>query len=51
VTVSPACCSIAVGEAVLAMEDPDAPRIDPALIVANQRRRRGGLANIAVVAG
>jgi len=51
VKVSSACCSIAVGEAVLAMEDPDAPRIDPALIAANARRRRGGLARIAVVAG
>jgi len=51
VKVTPACCSIAVGEEVLALEDPDAPRIDPALIVANERRRRGRLANIAVVAG
>ncbi|KPK07837.1 MAG: radical SAM protein [Betaproteobacteria bacterium SG8_39] len=51
VKVTPACCSIAVGEEVLALEDPAAPRIDPALIVANERRRRGRLANIAIVAG
>ena len=51
VKVTPACCSIAVGEEVLALEDPDAPRIDPALIVAHERRRRGRLANIAIVAG
>jgi len=51
VKVTPACCSIAVGEALLAPEDADAPRIDPALIVAHARRRRGGLANIPVVAG
>jgi uncharacterized radical SAM superfamily protein len=51
VKVTPACCSIAVGEEVLALEDPDAPRIDPALIVAHERRRRGRLADIAVVAG
>jgi len=51
VEVTPACCSIAVGEEVLALDDAHAPRIDPALIVANARRRRGRLANIAVVAG
>jgi uncharacterized radical SAM superfamily protein len=51
VKVTAACCSIAVGEEVLALDDPGAPRIDPALIVAHARRRRGGLANIAVVTG
>jgi len=51
VKVTPACCSIAVGEEVLALDDAHAPRIDPALIVANERRRRGRLATIAVVAG
>jgi uncharacterized radical SAM superfamily protein len=51
VKVTPACCSIAVGEEVLALEDPTAARIDPALIVAQERRRGRRLANIAVVAG
>jgi len=51
VKVTPACCSIAVGEEVLALEDPQAARIDPALIVAHERRRGRRLANIAVVAG
>jgi len=51
VKVTPACCSIAVGEEVLALDDPGAARIDPALIVAHERRRGRRLANIAVVAG
>jgi len=51
VKVTSACCSIAVGEEVLALEDPQAERIDPALIVAHERRRGRHLANIAVVAG
>jgi len=51
VKITATCCSIAVGEEVFALDDSGAARIDPALIVANARRRRGGLANIAVVAG
>jgi uncharacterized radical SAM superfamily protein len=51
VKVTPACCAIGVGEEVLALEDPEAPRIDPALIVAHARRRRSRLADIPVVAG
>ncbi|MDX1375896.1 MAG: hypothetical protein R3357_10060 [Burkholderiales bacterium] len=51
VRVTPACCSIAVGEEVLALDDARAPRIDPHLVAAHERRRRARLAGIAVVAG
>jgi uncharacterized radical SAM superfamily protein len=50
VKVTPACCSIAVGEEVLAFEDPAAPRIDPRLVVEAERRAASRIARIPVVA-
>ena len=51
VKVTPACCSIAVGEEVLALEDPSAPRIDPRLVAEAERRGRARrLARIPIVA-
>jgi uncharacterized radical SAM superfamily protein len=49
VKVTPSCCSIAVGEEVLALEDAAAARIDPRLIAAAERRARR-LARIPIVA-
>lgn len=52
VKVTPACCSIAVGEEVLAMEDSAAPCVDPVLLVEAERRKLAGrLSRIPVVAG
>jgi len=50
VKVTPACCSIAVGEEVLALADPSAERIDPELLVQAERRSVSRLARIPVVA-
>ena len=50
VRVTPACCSIAVGEEVLALADSSAERIDPGLVVQAGRRAAGRLARIPVVA-
>jgi uncharacterized radical SAM superfamily protein len=50
VKVTPACCSIAVGEEVLALEDPAAARIDPRLVVEAQKRAASSLSRIPVVA-
>ncbi len=51
VKVTPSCCSIAVGEEVLALQDPSAPRIDPRLVAEAERRTRSRrLARIPVVA-
>jgi uncharacterized radical SAM superfamily protein len=50
VKVTPACCSIAVGEEVLALADPAAARIDPELLVRAERRAASRLSRIAVVA-
>ena len=50
VRVTPACCSIAVGEEVLALADPAAERIDPRLVVEAERRRTSRLSRIPVVA-
>ena len=50
VKVTPACCSIAVGEEVLALDDPSAPRIDPRLVVEAERRAASRIARIPVVA-
>ena len=54
VRVTPACCSIALGEEVLALQS-DGVRIDVERIIEHERsrgagRRRGALANIRVVA-
>ena len=54
VRVTPACCSIALGEEVLALQN-DGVRIDVARIIEHERsraagRRRGALADISVVA-
>ena len=54
VRVTPACCSIALGEEVLAHQS-DGVRIDVERVIEHERsraagRRRGGLANISVVA-
>jgi len=50
VKVTPACCSIAVGEEVLAFEDPAAPRIDPRLVVEAEKRAASRISRIPVVA-
>jgi len=50
VKVTPACCSIAVGEEVLALADPSAERIDPELLVQAERRAASRLSRIPVVA-
>ena len=50
VRVTPACCSIAVGEEVLGLDDPHAPRIDPRLAVEASRMRATRLSRIPVVA-
>ena len=54
VRVSAACCSIAAGEEVLALESDSGMRVDPARVIARERasarRRAGGLAGIPVVA-
>jgi hypothetical protein len=50
VKVTPACCSIAVGEEVLALEDPAATRVDPRLVVEAEKRARSRLSRIPVVA-
>jgi len=49
VRVTPACCSIAVGEEVLALADPAAERIDPRLVVEAERRRASRISRIPVV--
>ncbi|MBI4193789.1 MAG: radical SAM protein [Betaproteobacteria bacterium] len=55
VRITPACCSIALGEEVLALEAHEGVRIDPAQVIAHERsrgRRRGGsLAGIPIVRG
>jgi len=54
VRVTPACCSIAVGDEVMALERQSGIRVDLQDLIAEQRRRpRGGsaLAGIPVVAG
>jgi lipoyl synthase len=54
VRVTPACCSIAVGDEVMALERESGLRVDLQDLIAEQRRRpRGGsaLAGIPVVAG
>ena len=48
--VTPACCSIAVGEEVLALEDPGTPRIDPRLVVEAEKRAASRISRIPVVA-
>jgi uncharacterized radical SAM superfamily protein len=50
VKVTPACCSIAVGEEVLALDDPSAPRIDPRLVVEAEKRATSRISRIPVVA-
>jgi len=50
VKVTPACCSIAVGEEVLALQDAAAERIDPRLVVEAQKRAASSLSRIPVVA-
>lgn len=50
VKVTPACCSIAVGEEVLALDDPSAPRIDPRLVVEAEKRAASRISRIPVVA-
>lgn len=50
VNVIPACCSIAVGEDVLGLEDRAAPRIDPWLVAQAGKRARSSIARIPVVA-
>jgi len=50
VKVTPACCSIAVGEEVLAFDDSRAPRINPRLVVEAERRAASRIARIPVVA-
>ncbi len=50
VKVTPACCSISVGEEVLALEDPAAARIDPRLVVEAEKRASSRIARIPVVA-
>ncbi|MGE5129048.1 MAG: radical SAM protein [Sphingomonadaceae bacterium] len=49
VKVTPACCSIAVGEEVLALDDPSAPRIDPRLVVEAEKRAASRISRIPVV--
>ncbi len=53
VRVTPACCSIAVGDEVLALDSSEGIRIDPARVIARERadahRRGGSLAGIRVV--
>jgi hypothetical protein len=53
VRVTPACCSIAVGDEVLALDSSAGLRIDPARVIARERadRRRpaGGLSGIPIV--
>jgi len=49
VRVTPACCSIAVGEEVLALADPAAERLDPRLVVEAERRRASRISRIPVV--
>jgi len=53
VRVTPACCSIAVGDEVLALDSSAGLRIDPARVIAQERadRRRpaGGLSGIPIV--
>lgn len=50
VRVTPACCSISVGEEVLGLDDPGATRIDPHLVAQAERRARNRVARIPVVA-
>ena len=50
VKVTPACCSIALGEEVLALEDPHAPRIDPRVVVEAGKRAASRISRIPVVA-
>jgi hypothetical protein len=51
--VTPACCSIAVGDEVLALDSSAGLRIDPARVIARERadRRRpaGGLSGIPII--
>ncbi len=52
VRVTPACCSIAVGDEVLALDSTQGVRIDPARVIARERadaQRRGGLVGIKIV--
>ncbi len=53
VRVTPACCSIAVGDEVLALDEDEGMRIDPARVIAHERadrhRRAGSLAGIKIV--
>ena len=49
VKVTPACCSIAIGEEVLALEDPAAERIDPRLVVEAEKRAASRISRIPVV--
>ena len=52
VRVTPACCSIAVGDEVLALDEDGGMRIDPAQVIArdrDDRRRAGSLAGIKIV--
>ncbi|MFN7086415.1 MAG: radical SAM protein [Burkholderiales bacterium] len=52
VRVTPACCSIAVGDEVLALEADEGVRVDPARVIAHERaaaQRRPGLAGIKIV--
>lgn len=50
VRVTPACCSIALGEEVLALGDDSGVRVDLQRLIENERRRaRGGIAGIPVV--
>lgn len=55
VRVTPACCSIALGEEVLALDDETGTRVAPERVIeyerAQSRRRAGSLAGIPVVAG
>lgn len=50
VRVTPACCSIAVGDEVLGLDDPHTPRIDPRLVAQAERRARDRVARIPIVA-
>jgi len=53
VRVTPACCSIAVGDEVLALDSSEGIRIDPARVIARERadatRRAGSLSGIPIV--
>ena len=53
VRVTPACCSIAVGDEVLALANSEGVRVDPGIVIARERadvsRRTGSLAGIKIV--